>query len=68
METITLGIKGMHCANCVKGVTEALQKIPGISSINVLLEQNQATIGYDPAKAQPAQFKAAIEDTGFDVV
>jgi copper chaperone len=68
MESITINIKGMTCGGCVKSVTEVLQKIPGISSVDVSLEKNCALIHYDPAQALPAQFTTAIEDAGFDVV
>ena len=68
METLTLNIKGMTCGGCVKSVSEVLQKIPGISGVDVSLAENQATINYDPALAKSEQFKAAIEDAGFDVV
>ena len=68
METLTLNIKGMTCGGCVKSVTSVLQKISGVSKVEVSLEQNQANITYDPAQAKLAQFKAAIEDAGFDVI
>ena len=68
METLTLNIKGMTCGGCVNSVTTVLQKLAGVSNVNVSLEQNNATISYDPARVKPAQFKSAIEDAGFDVV
>jgi copper chaperone len=68
METLTIGIKGMTCGGCVKSVTNVLQQIKGVSSVDVSLEQNRANITFDPLLAQPAQFKSAIEDAGFDVV
>ena len=72
METLTIKIKGMSCGGCVKSITSVLQAITGVSNVDVSLEENRATISYDPAmaKAKPAltQFNAAIEDAGFDVV
>lgn len=68
METLTLNIKGMSCGGCVKSVSSVLQNISGVSKVEVSLEQNQANITYDPAQAKLAQFKAAIEDAGFDVI
>ena len=68
METLTLNIKGMTCGGCVKSVTSVLKNITGVSGVEVSLEQNRATISYDPAQAKPAQFKSAIEDAGYDVV
>ncbi len=68
METLQLNIKGMTCGGCVNSVKGVLQKIPGVSSVDVSLEQNRATVIYNPEQAKVAQFKAAIEDAGFDVV
>ncbi|HQS59274.1 MAG: hypothetical protein B7Y56_13920 [Gallionellales bacterium 35-53-114] len=68
MEILTLNIKGMTCGGCVKSVTTVLQQLPGVTGVDVSLEQNNAAIKYDPSKVQPAQFKAAIEDAGFDVI
>jgi len=68
METLTLNIKGMTCGGCVKSVTNVLQPIKGVSSVDVSLEQNRAIIKYDPAQAQFEQFKSAIENAGYDVI
>jgi copper chaperone len=68
METIQLNVQGMTCGGCVKSVTSVLQKIPGVGSVEVSLEQNRATITYDPKQAAPAQFKKAVEGAGFTVV
>lgn len=67
MKTIQLNIKGMTCNGCVNNVKNVLQKTPGVSGVEVSLEQNRATVTYDPAQANPAQFKAAVEDAGFEV-
>lgn len=67
METLTLNIKGMTCGGCVKSVTSVLKNIKGVSGVEVSLEQNRATISYDPVQVKPAQFKSAIEDAGYDV-
>ena len=68
METIQLNIQGMTCNGCVKSVTGVLQKIPGVTGVEVSLEQNRATVIYNPAQAKPGQFKTAVEDAGYDVV
>ena len=62
----TIFISGMHCEHCVKAVNDALKALPGITSVTVSLEDNVATVsGPDP---DDAAIKAAIEDTGFDVI
>jgi len=68
METIQLNIKGMTCNGCVNSVKNVLQKTPGVTSVEVSLEQNCATVIYDPQQANPAQLKAAVEDAGYDVI
>ena len=68
METIQLNIEGMTCSGCVNNVKNVLQKIPGVSSAEVSLEQKRATVIFNPAQSNPAQFKAAVEDAGYDVV
>jgi copper chaperone len=44
-----------------------LEKIPGVSSANVSLEQKQVTVEYDPATTSAEQFKDAIRGAGFEV-
>jgi copper chaperone len=68
METITINIKGMTCSGCVNSITNVLKPLAGVSKVNVSLENNNATLSYDPTKTNLAQFKSAIEDAGFDVV
>lgn len=68
METIQLNVQGMTCNGCVKSVTNVLQQIPGVSGVEVSLEQKRATVTFDPSQCNPAQFKAAVEDAGYDVV
>jgi copper chaperone len=67
METLQINVEGMTCGGCVKSVTGVLQKIAGVSSVEVSLEQKRATVIYNPSQAKPEQFKAAIEDAGFEV-
>ena len=68
METIQLNIRGMTCNGCVNSVRNVLQKTPGVAGVEVSLEQNRATVTYNPAQASLAQLKAAVEDAGYDVV
>ncbi|MBI5435542.1 MAG: heavy-metal-associated domain-containing protein [Nitrosomonadales bacterium] len=68
METIQLNIQGMTCNGCVNSVKNVLQKTPGVTGVEVSLEQNRATVTYDPVQADPAQLKTAVEDAGYGVV
>lgn len=68
METIQLNIQGMTCGGCVINVSKVLQAVPGVSKVEVSLEQKRAIVTHDPAQAGVAQLKAAVEDAGYDVV
>jgi copper chaperone len=68
METETINVKGMTCMGCVNSVKNVLEKIPGVSSSDVSLEQGKVTVQYNGNQANPNQFKEAIEDAGFEVV
>ncbi len=68
METIQLNIQGMTCNGCVNSVKNVLKKMIGVVSVDVSLEQNRATVIYNPEQANPSQLKAAIENAGFSVI
>ena len=68
MKRLVVGVAGMHCEGCVKAVTGVLRALPGVSEVNVSLEDARAEIVYDPEVVRPPQFKAAIEEAGFEVV
>ncbi|MDQ7039664.1 MAG: cation transporter [Rhodothermus sp.] len=61
----TFQIEGMSCQHCVKAVTTALQKLPGVDVQSV--EIGRATVVYDPAQISRDQLKAAIEAEGYTV-
>ena len=54
----------MGCVNSAKSV---LEKISGVSSVKVSLDQAQAIIQYDATKSNAEQFKQAIRDAGFEI-
>jgi copper chaperone len=67
MQIAIIKINGMTCTGCVNSVKNVLEKIPGVDSADVSLEQKQATIQYDAATTGVNQFKNAIEDAGFEI-
>lgn len=68
METTVVKIKGMTCMGCVSSVKRVLTGLDGVKSVDVSLDQAQATVQYEAGQAGPAQIKAAIEDAGFEAV
>jgi len=57
----------MTCGGCVRSVKNVLEGIQGVSSAAVSLEKAQATVTYDPAKADANRMKEAVTDAGYQV-
>ena len=47
MNTIHLDVKGMSCGGCVKSVTAALTRLPGVSIVDVDLPTGHVTVNSD---------------------
>ncbi|XP_033949045.1 copper-transporting ATPase 1 isoform X2 [Pseudochaenichthys georgianus] len=58
---VALRVKGMHCRSCVVNIQDNISVLPGVSSVEVSLEQEKASICYDPVKVTVAQLQQAIE-------
>jgi len=48
-----LKIEGMTCASCVTKIETDMSKIPGITSVNVVLLTNRGRIQYDSSIIGP---------------
>ncbi len=55
----------MSCGGCRAGVENALKRVPGVLSVNVSLEQAEASVEFDENKAALKDLKAAIVKAGF---
>ena len=67
MEKITLKVEGMSCGHCVKAVNDALAGIPGVTDVNVSLQDGTASFNHDPSLAPLDAIKAAITEEGYNV-
>jgi copper chaperone len=64
----TLNVRGMTCGHCKASVTEALRKLPGVTSVDVDLATGRVTVVFDDQRLAEPQLREAVEATGFDVV
>jgi copper chaperone CopZ len=65
MEKATLTVRGMTCGNCVKHVTKALSKVPGVTEPNVDLGSGKVALNYDPALADLRTIADAVAKAGY---
>jgi copper chaperone len=65
MTTRTYPVDGMTCSHCVNAVTEELQKLDGVSSVDVDLDAKTVTVSGD--LLDDAVIAAAIDEAGYAV-
>ena len=65
MKEINLKMEGMHCAGCSTRLEKVLNKLEGVETAKVSLEEKKATIKYDETKISLESIKEAIGDAGF---
>ena len=62
-----LKIEGMMCAHCQKHVTDALSKMPGVTSVDVNLEAGMAKVTAEREIPQ-TEFAQVITEAGYELV
>ncbi len=68
MKTITIPIKGMHCASCALTNEQALQAIKGVNTATVNFALERAMVQYDENAVLPERLAKAIRDNGYEPV
>ena len=65
VKTVTLSVPGMYCEVCPITVKKALQKVPGVSKVDVSFEKKEAVVVYDDAKSNVEKLKDATFEAGY---
>lgn len=64
METDTLNLVGMNCASCARHIEDARKAVPGVNQCQVNFGAAQATVQYNPQKANLGEIQKAVSNTG----
>lgn len=64
---IEITVKGMDCAGCARSVKQALERIEGVESVDVLLSSKKARIRTGDRQPDPSEFRKAVEAIGYGV-
>ena len=65
IDSVRLEIGGMTCATCAGRIEKALRRLEGVSTAQVNLVSEVATVAYKPTITTPAALIAAVEATGY---
>jgi copper chaperone CopZ len=63
-ETITYSVPAMHCAHCQASVSEELEAVAGVDSVEVDLETKLVIVRGEAL--EDARLRAAIEEAGYE--
>jgi mercuric ion binding protein len=64
-KTVTLNVSGMTCPVCPITVKKALERVPGVSKVDVRFEKEQALVTFDDAKTNTDALVKATTDAGY---
>ena len=65
VETKQYAVEGMTCAHCVAAVTAEVERLPGIASVSVDLNEGSLTVTGD--SIDDGAIAAAVEEAGYSV-
>jgi mercuric ion binding protein len=64
-QTVTLNVSGMTCPACPVTVKKALEKVPGVSKVDVRFEKKQVLVTFDDAKTNTDALVKATTNAGY---
>jgi copper ion binding protein len=67
MTAQTFKVSGMTCGHCVQAVTSEVQKLPGVTGVDVDLDSGLVTVESD-APLDDAAVAAAVDEAGYELV
>ena len=62
---VTIPIKGMTCSSCANTVEKEINKLKGITEVNVNFATEKAKVVYDPSNTRISEIKSAIKKAGY---
>lgn len=66
-ETLTWAVGGMDCASCATKIRGALERLPGVSDVNVSVMAEKLTLRLEGEKTDPDAIERAVKALGYTV-
>ena len=64
-EIVEFSVKGMDCADCAQHVKHAIDSLPGVAKVEIMLAAQKAIVHLDPAAISPGEIRKAVERAGY---
>jgi P-type Cu+ transporter len=65
LDKVTIGVRGMTCAACVRRVENGLRSVDGVEEAAVNFATEKVTVQFDPSVTDYSQLVAKIADLGY---
>ena len=62
---VTLAVQNMDCANCPFVVKKSLERVPGVTKVDVSYKDKIAVVTYDDTKADLRALTTATTEAGY---
>jgi len=66
--TARIGVRGMTCEMCARGLQASLSRVPGVGKAQVHYKRQQVVVVYDSHRVTPARLRQLIAAQGFHPV
>lgn len=68
-EEVRLTVHGMSCPKCANNIERQVERVVGVSTIDIDMGQGHVLVGFRPAvRPSPRDLARAIQNTGFTLV
>ncbi len=65
MTTKTYDVPRIHCDGCVRTVTTAVTRLPGISKVEASYETKKVLVEFNPADVDDTRIREALTTAGY---
>jgi len=66
IETIRFPVAGMTCSSCVSRISRALRRLDGVTTVDVDLRREIATVRREPALVSNAALATAVQAADYE--
>src|SRR5699024_10661666 len=63
--TVTLEVDNMTCVSCPYIVEQSLERVPGVTAVQVSFEDKTATVTFDDTQASVTELTQATRNVGY---
>lgn len=66
--TARIGVKGMSCVMCARGLQASLRRVPGVEKVHVSFQRQLVLVTFNPKRVTLARIRQLIAKQGFKPV